>query len=92
MNNALPCVYVDASRHVCLALSRTDTHVTFIATVEAGDSLQTVVKKLSPHEFNLLYTHPLLDYPVLRAVHHFLNPITRVSPCWRHTHSERSCC
>jgi hypothetical protein len=73
--NALPAVFVDASRRTCIAVSKDESRVKLLRMKESCQTLSVGVESIPLREFNKEFS-PLIDYPVRRAAHHYLHPLT----------------
>lgn len=68
-------VYRNRSSRCCILLTDDNKHVTYISTEEGNGELKTDVRKMPACDFHDEYAE-LATYPVLRAVEHYLNPLT----------------
>ena len=68
-------VYRTRNSHCCLVVTGDDLSVTYISTEEGNGELKTDVSRVAADEFHSEFKL-LANYPVRRAVEHYLNPIT----------------
>lgn len=68
-------VFRSRNSRCCVVYNQDAKHVQYVSTEENGGELKTDVFKMDAREFHREYKE-LTDYPVLRAVEHFMSPIT----------------
>lgn len=68
-------VYRSRSSRCCIVINEDKQFVQYISTEEGTGEINTDIRKMAARDFHSDYTE-LETYPVLRAVEHYLNPLT----------------
>lgn len=68
-------VYRSRNSRCCIVINEDKQFVQFISTEEGTGEINTDIRKMAARDFHSDYTE-LEAYPVLRAVEHYLNPLT----------------
>lgn len=68
-------VFRNRNSHVCLVFAQTKEVVQYVSTEEGNGELKTDTHRMAAREFHHEFKE-LHDYPVRRAVEHYLNPLT----------------